>query len=347
MLPDARFLKQPTAFWAAVRAISEQIGYAHKFLTVPAFVDQLQRVECRLSVKPVDGIALPCSIEKRDQKDWIAWRGPMDTRSRDALLALDGVKRNGWAKAINLLYERSNARAWIDCDLLLSPTGDPTPLGKQLCDYLNHRQERLGEIERLLMDKQKAETTFNKVRKELKSDLVVPQNKQTGEKSGPAYLTGIVNMLIDAHINGLPCDYDPQSLATFLSNGKPVTTMARRLDGAFPRTVNPIAVWEIKEYYNSTTFGSRVAGGVYETTLDGMELKELLDAENIRCRHYVFVDDYHTWWNQGRSYLCRFIDLLHMGLVDEVIFGTEVVDRVPKLAREWVSLVRARESKKK
>lgn len=121
--------------------------------------------------------------------------------------------------------------------------------------------------------------------------------------------------------------------------------MTRRLDGAFPSTVNPIAVWEIKEYYNSKTFGSRVAGGVYETTLDGIELKELLDTENIKCRHYVFVDDSHTWWKQGRSYLCRFIDLLHMGLVDEVIFGTEVVDRVPKLAREWVSLVRAREPK--
>jgi hypothetical protein len=39
-----------------------------------------------------------------------------------------------------------------------------------------------------------------------------------------------------------------------------------------PGTVNPIAIWEIKEYYYTTTFGSRVADGVYETLLDGMEL---------------------------------------------------------------------------
>ena len=39
--------------------------------------------------------------------------------------------------------------------------------------------------------------------------------------------------------------------------------------------MDPLAVWEIKEYYYTTTFGSRVADGVYETLLDGMELREL------------------------------------------------------------------------
>ena len=32
-----------------------------------------------------------------------------------------------------------------------------------------------------------------------------------------------------------------------------------------------MALWEIKEYYYTTTFGSRVADGVYETLLDGLE----------------------------------------------------------------------------
>ena len=35
------------------------------------------------------------------------------------------------------------------------------------------------------------------------------------------------------------------------------------------------ARWEIKEYYGTTTLGSRVADGVYETMLDGLELREL------------------------------------------------------------------------
>jgi len=50
----------------------------------------------------------------------------------------------------------------------------------------------------------------------------------------------------------------------------PLRTLARRVDGAFTDTVNPIAVWEIKEYYYTKTFGSRVADGIYETLLDGM-----------------------------------------------------------------------------
>ena len=45
--------------------------------------------------------------------------------------------------------------------------------------------------------------------------------------------------------------------------------------------LNPIAIWEIKEYYYTTTFGSRIADGVYETPLDGMELEELRVNEAI------------------------------------------------------------------
>ena len=29
------------------------------------------------------------------------------------------------------------------------------------------------------------------------------------------------------------------------------------------------------------------------------------------------------------------IDMLHMGYVDEVVFGREVFTRLPQLAREW------------
>jgi hypothetical protein len=109
------------------------------------------------------------------------------------------------------------------------------------------------------------------------------------------------------------------------------------VDGAFPSVVDPIAIWEIKEYYYTTTFGSRVADGVYETLLDGMELRELEQATSRRIDHVLFVDDKFTWWDCGRSYLCRIIDMLHMGYVDEAVFGREVIDRLPLLASEWVS----------
>ena len=98
----------------------------------------------------------------------------------------------------------------------------------------------------------------------------------------------------------------------------------------------------IKEYYYTTTFGSRVADGVYETLLDGMELEELREHEGIDVRHYLMTDAHFTWWDCGRSYLCRFVDMLHMGFVDEVLFGREVIEEMPRIVAEWVELERNR-----
>ncbi len=125
----------------------------------------------------------------------------------------------------------------------------------------------------------------------------------------------------------------------------PVRTLARRVDGTFPSVINPIALWEVKEYYHTTTFGSRVADGVYETLLDGMELEELKASEGIHIRHYLFLDSEFTWWQCGRSYLCRVIDMMHMGYVDEVIFGREIVERLPALIGEWIKAARASEKR--
>jgi len=149
-------------------------------------------------------------------------------------------------------------------------------------------------------------------------------------------------MLVEANAKGVPCDYDPRELTTVTRDGAPLRTLARRVDGAFPSAVNPVAVWEIKEYYYTTTFGSRVADGVYETLLDGMELEELREHEGVDVKHYLMVDAHYTWWDCGRSYLCRILDMLHMGYVDEVLFGREVVEALPGLVKQWVGMVRGR-----
>jgi hypothetical protein len=165
-------------------------------------------------------------------------------------------------------------------------------------------------------------------------------NKQKGKKRTPAYLTGIFNMLIEANAEGLPCDYDPHKLTTVTLDGSPLRTLARRVDGAFPSAVNPIAIWEVKEYYYTTTFGSRVADGVYETLLDGMELEELRRVGRIHVKHYLMVDAKYTWLDCGKSYLCRRVDMLHMGYVDEILFGKEVLEEVPRLVKEWVAIAK-------
>jgi len=92
--------------------------------------------------------------------------------------------------------------------------------------------------------------------------------------------------------------------------------------------------WEIKEYYGTKTFGSRVADGVYETALDGYELNDLRSV-GVEVEHYLFLDDYFTWWECGRSYLCRIVDMLHADLLDGAFFGSELVDEWPRIVRSW------------
>lgn len=192
------------------------------------------------------------------------------------------------------------------------------------------------------MTAEEAKESFEQLHAKLKPKCCIPRNKQSGNKKTPAFFTGIINMLIEANAKSMSCDFDPRVLTTVTRGGTPLRTLARRIDGAFPSAVDPVAVWEIKEYYYTTTFGSRVADGVYESLLDGMELEELRNSEGVDIKHYLMIDAHYTWWCCGRSYLCRILDMLHMGYVDEVLFGREVLKRLPSLVREWTSLANAR-----
>lgn len=226
---------------------------------------------------------------------------------------------------------------------IVSENEQPTAFTQTLLAYFEYRANILNNFaQQHLMRVEQAQALFNELFEKLQPHCPLPKNKQKHEKQNYAFFSCIINMLIEANIGNMPCNYDPRALTTITVDGVPLRTLARRVDGAFPAIVNPIAVWEIKEYYYTTTFGSRVADGVYETLLDGLELEELREHEKIDVKHYMMVDDYNTWWNDGRSYLCRIVDMLHMGYVDEVIFGSEVLDRVPQLAREWVELARNR-----
>jgi hypothetical protein len=214
--------------------------------------------------------------------------------------------------------------------------GQLTDFGHRLFDYFSFRATVLNDaVQGYFMRKDEAEAEFNRLKMKLNPQCPLPMNKQKAEKKNYAFLTGMVNMLVEANIGNAPCDYDPRSLTTMTHDAMPLRTLSRRVDGAFPSVVNPIAIWEIKEYYYTTTFGSRVADGVYETLLDGMELEELEAASQWKVQHILFIDDHFTWWECGRSYLCRMIDMLHMGYVDEIVFGREVITRLPVLVKEW------------
>lgn len=219
-----------------------------------------------------------------------------------------------------------------------------TELAEALIEYFTYRAEVLNEfVEPRLMTAEQARPIFDELQARLRPRCPLPNNKQRGDKAGPALFTGIINMLIEANVGDRPVDYDPRGLTTSTRAGEPLRTLSRRVDGAMPGPTDPIAVWEIKEYYYTTTFGSRVADGVYETLLDGMELAELVEHEGVGVEHVLMVDAHYTWWDCGKSYLCRIIDMLNMGYVDEVLFGREVLDRLPDLARGWSEKYQLRE----
>jgi hypothetical protein len=231
----------------------------------------------------------------------------------------------------------------LDPTKIAADADTPTTLGTELHRYFEYRAKVLnGFVQSQLMNADQACALYDELRGKSEYASPAPMNKQKGDKAKPAYFTGIINTLIADSTKGAQCNYSPMELTTITRDGAALRTLSRRVDGAFPKVVNPVAVWEIKEYYYTTTFGSRIADGVYETLVDGMELEELREHEGIDVKHYLMVDAYATWWEMGRSYLCRMVDMLHMRYVDEILFGREVVDRVPILAQEWMRLVAER-----
>lgn len=247
-----------------------------------------------------------------------------------------GYTKKGQIK-IPTIEEIKIAFETLELDVNKIVDGDKlTEFGSLLLEYFTYRAEVLtNHFEPNLQTLAQAKELYTKLKAELKPTCPEPKNKQKGEKSGPAYFTAIINMLIEANSKGYTCDYDPRELTAFTHGNRPIRSLSRRVDGSFPNVVNPIAIWEIKEYYFTTTFGSRVADGVYETQLDGYELKEVREHLGITVGHYLMIDDYNTWWNMGKSYLCRICDMLHMGLVTEVLIGKEVESRLPEIVKGW------------
>ncbi|UWJ21253.1 DUF7687 domain-containing protein [Bacillus cereus] len=254
----------------------------------------------------------------------------------------------GYSKANRVLYHDEHSirtklhKMDIDIDKVLL---------KEVAAYLEYRANLLNNTAKdLFMDVNEARQRFNHLFQIYQSNNFtssLPLNKQKGDKRDYAYFTCMINIITEdvlrefcnnhgfTYGEDIGFDDDPRSLTYILNQNSEVQgILSRRFDGAFPSTVNPRAIWEIKEYYYTTTFGSRIADGVYETQLDGHEVNHLSDVLHTPIEHIYFIDDYNTWWNMGRSYLCRIIDMLHMGLVDEVIFGREIFERWPESLNE-------------
>lgn len=129
--------------------------------------------------------------------------------------------------------------------------------------YLNARADMIeDQVVPNLMDRSEAKQVFEALRtKYPNTSCKLPDNTQSGKKAHKRFLTCIINILTEAHLQDATFDDDPGRLTTITDEkGCLVSTLSRRMDGAYPGLRNPIALWEIKEYYGTTSFGSRVGG---------------------------------------------------------------------------------------
>jgi hypothetical protein len=213
-------------------------------------------------------------------------------------------------------------------------------LVENVARYSEARAALLNEtVEPNLMDRDAARALFEEWRAEVDPpDALLPMNKQKREKRHYAYLTCLVNMLtwhvLREEFGEARFEHNPRAPLTFSRDGMPLRTLFRWMDGAYPELNHPHAAWEVKEYYGTTSFGSRVADGVYETALDGYELNDLRSV-GVKVEHYLFLDDRFTWWECGKSYLCRIVDMLHADLLDGAFFGRELIDEWPAVVAAW------------
>ena len=219
---------------------------------------------------------------------------------------------------------------------------DPSGHRKQielLVRYVDKRADLLEDVvEPNLLDRKGAARLFKELRAEIRPPKhLLSMNKQKGPKRHYAYLSCIVNMLTWHHLTerfgAAEFAHGPHEPLTFSRKGMPLRTLFRWMDGAYPGLNQPHAAWEVKEFYGTTSFGSRVADAVYEAALDGYELNDLR-AEGVDVKHYLFVDA-REWWDKGKPYLCRIVDMLHADLLDGAFFGREAVDEWPKIVKSW------------
>lgn len=199
-----------------------------------------------------------------------------------------------------------------------------------LRDYLPEASQLLVEAIDSLRSEEEAILFCKKEKYWIGSTATKNRSHHQSSKALIAAVSGIAEKacrLAETTVN-----LDPQRRAVWLSDGG-MHASARNLDGAIPSLENPVAVWEIKEYWGKTKGGSKMSDAVYECHLVGLELRIFEDANDLSVDHIVFVDGKEQW-NHRRSDLLRLIDLNQQGLVDHLVVGKEVETVWPGLAMD-------------
>lgn len=217
-----------------------------------------------------------------------------------------------------------------------------TPAANGLVDYLSGREKMLGRLSRYWSTRRAIATemlSLMRTEEEAKEDFSTLSDKIVesygvqidGYHKSPKVLVNTVDAFVDAEClpTSTPVDKDPQSRAAIVSRDH-IWVSPRRLDGAIPSLFNPVALWEIKEYWGKTSGGSKMSDAIYEIQLVGTELRLFEDEFGVHVNHYAILDGKHQW-SARKSDLRRSVDLLYSGLLDELVVGREVLTEWPRI----------------
>lgn len=194
-------------------------------------------------------------------------------------------------------------------------------VASELVEYLDFRRTLWDLGDKLLRTEDEAKAYCRKKFNELPKTTQT-KNQEHHQSSKAMVLT--TTRLAEAACRefGMPIEPNPQRRCVWVADQQLHVT-ARSLDGAIPGLVDPFLVWEIKEYWGTTSGGSKMSDAVYECALVGRELRDFEKRTNLHVEHAVLVDG-KAQWTSRESDLLRFYDLYHQGLIDILIVGREV-----------------------
>jgi hypothetical protein len=222
-------------------------------------------------------------------------------------------------------------------DGLLEYLEERPEMPKRLAEYLIYRSEQAVRLEETLLRTEEEAIADLNTLGEIELQRYGTQSADHHQSSKVLVATVEAVTRLACAESGTPFDASPQSRTAVIGRDH-IWVSPRRLDGALPGLLNPIAIWEIKEYWGLTGGGSKMSDAIYECQLVGQELRAFEDLHQIHVSHYVFLDG-RAQWASRRSDLRRAVDLLCMGFINELLVGREVLSEWPRVVAELISRV--------
>jgi len=249
---------------------------------------------------------------KADKWRTLGWEHPVWELVRYYLSITTNEERESFVKSL----KTENAAKVGKIKLKLE--GD---VAAQLVGYLDFRRTLWNVGDKLLRTEEEAKAYCKKKFNELPKTT---QTKNPDHHQSSKAMVLATTRLAEAVCTefGVAIESNPQRRCVWVAN-EHLHVTARNLDGAISSLVDPFLVWEIKEYWGTTSGGSKMSDAVYECALVGRELRDFEKRTKLHVDHAVLLDG-KAQWTSRKSDLLRFYDLYYQGMIDLLVVGREI-----------------------